>query len=206
MKLYGVYLSPYTRRVAIALNILDMPFEHDGLRIFETPEPVRAHNPLVRVPTLVMDDGSSLVESWAILDELDRLAGPERALAPAAGTKRREVMQIAAYGVGVMEKAQWAFYERRFHPEEKVHEPWEAHNDAQVVAGLKHLDSIAASAGDGCLAGTDSVSHADIAAAVAHSFVRAVRPKLDADTIAPALSAFTARCEALPAFKACPLP
>ncbi|MEQ8830416.1 MAG: glutathione S-transferase family protein [Alphaproteobacteria bacterium] len=206
MKLYGVYLSPYTRRVAIALTLLDMPFDHDGLRVFETPEPVRAHNPLARVPTLVMDDGSALVESWAILDEIDRLAGPDRALAPAEGEARRDVFQIAAYGVGIMEKAQWAFYERRFHPEEKVHEPWEAHNDAQVVAGLKHLDGIAKSAGDGWLAGTETISHADISAAVAHSFARTVRPKLEADKIAPNLAAFTTRCEALPAFKACPLP
>lgn len=206
MKLYGVYLSPYTRRVGIALNLLKMSYDHDGLRIFETPEPVRAYNPLVRVPTLVLDDGSALVESWAILDELDRLAGPERALAPWSGTMRRDVLQIAAYGVGVMEKAQWAFYERRFHPEEKVHEPWEAHNDAQVTAGLKHLNGIAEAAGDAWLAGTDSISHADISAAVAHSFVKAVRPKLNADSLAPALAAFTARCEELPEFKACPLP
>lgn len=206
MKLYGVYLSPYTRRVAIALTHLGMAFEHDGLRVFETPEPLRVHNPLVRVPTLVLDDGSALIESGAILDEIDQMAGPDRALTPTSGPQRRAVMQIAAYGVGVMEKAQWAFYERRFHPEEKVHEPWEKHNDDQVVAGMKHLDGIAAAAGDGWLAGTADLTQADISAAVAHTFAKTVRPKLNADDIAPALAAFTARCEALPAFKACPLP
>jgi glutathione S-transferase len=200
MELFGVYLSPYTRRIAIALTLLDMPYKHNGVRVFETPDVVRAHNPLTRVPTLVLDDGTALIESGAILDEIDQMAGPDRALTPPNGPARRAAMQIAALGVGVMEKAQWAFYETRFHPEEKVHQPWIDHNDAQVIAGLEHLNTLAISAGDGWLAGTPTISQADISVAVAHSFVRKVRPQLSLDV--PALDAFTARCEALPAFQA----
>lgn len=206
MKLYGVMLSPYTRRVAISMHVLGMRFEHDGVRVFDDPETVRAHNPLVRVPTLVLDDGEALVESGAILDELDQMAGPERALVPASGAARRKVMQTTAFGVGVMEKAQWAFYEPRFHPAEKVHQPWIDHNDAQVVAGLKHLDGIAATAGDGWLAGTPEISQADITVAVAYTFTAKVRADIDCAATAPALAAFVARSEAMDAFKACPLP
>lgn len=201
MKLYGVNLSPYTRRVAITLSELGMPFEWDQLRIFETPEPVRKHNPLARVPTLVLDDGASLVESGAILDEIDQMAGPDKALIPATGPERRRVMQAVAYGVGVMEKAQWAFYERRFHPEEKVHEPWEAHNDEQVLAGLKHLDGMAADAGDGWLAGMNRMTQADITVAVAYTFAKTVRKNLDVPGTAPALAAFADRMEQRDSFK-----
>ncbi|HAJ18482.1 MAG TPA: glutathione S-transferase family protein, partial [Rhodospirillaceae bacterium] len=96
MELYGVYLSPYTRRVAIALNLLDMPYTHNAVRVFERPDVVREHNPLARVPTLVLQDGSALIESSAILDEIDQMAGPDRALTPPSGPSRRAVLQIAA--------------------------------------------------------------------------------------------------------------
>jgi glutathione S-transferase len=42
---------------------------------------VRAHNPVVRIPALLLDDGELVVESYAILDEIDQMVGPERALA-----------------------------------------------------------------------------------------------------------------------------
>jgi glutathione S-transferase len=200
MELYGVYLSPYTRRVAIALNLLDMPYTHNAVRVFERPDVVREHNPLARVPTLVLEDGSALIESGAILDEIDQMAGPGRALTPPSGPSRRAVLQIAALGVGVMEKAQWAFYETRFHPEEKVHQPWIDHNDAQVIAGLEHLNGLAKAAGDGWMAGTQAISQADISVAVAHSFAKKVRPALTLNV--PDLDKLTARCEALPAFQA----
>jgi len=37
---------------------------------------VRAHNPVVRIPALLLEDGDVLVESHAILDEIDRMVGP----------------------------------------------------------------------------------------------------------------------------------
>ena len=40
--------------------------------------------------TLVLDDGEALVESFAILDYLDELAGPAQALLPAHGAARRQ--------------------------------------------------------------------------------------------------------------------
>ena len=42
-------------------------------------------NPIARVPALQLADGEMLIDSAAILDYLDGLAGPERALTPAAG-------------------------------------------------------------------------------------------------------------------------
>ena len=206
MKLVGTYLSPYTRRVGITLNVLGQEFEHQHVSAFATPEPVREVNPVVRIPALVLDDGDVLVESSAIIDELQNIWGDAYTLAPASGPDRRKVMQIAAIAQAVLEKAQAAFYEPRFHPEEKVHQPWIDHNDGLVEAGLKHLDGLAEAAGDGWLTGSETISQADIMAALAVTFVKAVRKEMDVDAIAPTLSAFSAKCEALPAFKGCPLP
>ncbi len=207
MKLIGNYLSPYARRVAVSLNTLGMPFVLEQVFVFKDPERVRKHNPLVRVPTLILDDGETLIESYAILDAIDELAGAERRLTPAAGAERRRVMKLTAIGVGAMEKAQWAFYEGRFHPPEKVHVPWVEHNDNQVLGAFAFLDQQAREAGDnGWLVGTETMSQADIGAAVACTFAGAVRPGIDIATAYPYLADFTARCEALEAFRRAPLP
>jgi glutathione S-transferase len=61
---------------------------------------------------------------------------------------RREVMKITATALASTEKAQWAFYERRDRPEEKVYQPWIDHNDQQVLGGFLFLDQLANAAGE----------------------------------------------------------
>jgi glutathione S-transferase len=207
MKLIGNYLSPYVRRVAVSLNAVGMPFELEHLLVWKDPDRVRTHNPVARIPTLVLDDGEALVESYAILDAIDQMVGADRALTPAAGEARRRVMKVTAIALAGTEKAQWAFYERRFHPEEKVHQPWIDHNDRQAVAGLRFLDGLAASAGEeDWLGGTARLSQADITGVVAYTFATAVRPHLRLPEQLPHLARFAARCEALPIFASAPLP
>lgn len=207
MKLFGNYLSPYTRRVAITLCHYGLPFELENLSVFVKPEPVKAHNPLIRIPTLILDDGDAVFESTVILDAIDELVPEADRLTPPKGRARRNVLRIAATATGTMDKAVFAFYERRFHPEEKVHEPWIDHNDAQVTGGLSALNDYAAKAGEaGWLSGSDTISQADIATAIAYTFTNKVRPNLDVAASYPALASFVARCEALPTFAACPVP
>ncbi len=84
MILIGQYDSPFVRRVGIALTLYGLPFEHRPWSTFSDAEKIRAYNPLVRVPTLVLDDGAVLIDSHIILDYLDSLvpAGRERAVGP----------------------------------------------------------------------------------------------------------------------------
>ena len=89
MKLIGHYLSPFSRRVdaidemagpeAISLHAMNMPFEDEQISAFKDvlPDAVREHNPVIRIPALVLDDGEVLIESYAILDAIDEMAGPE---------------------------------------------------------------------------------------------------------------------------------
>lgn len=207
MKLIGNYLSPFARRVAISLNVMGMDYEMEKLMVFENPDAVSEHNPLVRIPTLVLDDGDALVESYAILDALDEMAGDEKRLTPAAGMARRKVMKFSAVAVGTMDKIQWAAYEGRHRPEDKYHQPWADHNDAQAMSGLAYLDGLAEDAGStGWLAGGDRIGQADISAIVAYSFAKKVRPHLDVVAEFPSLTDFVLRCEALDAFSKAPVP
>ena len=57
--------------------------------------------------------------SWsrrAILDYLDELAGPERALLPRAGAERRQALNLMAMATGAAEKGVLQVYERVFRP------------------------------------------------------------------------------------------
>ena len=71
-----------------------MPFEQRALSGFGNRDEVRASNPLGRIPALVLDSGETLIDSGAIIDHLDEVAGRERALAPAAGADRRAVLRL----------------------------------------------------------------------------------------------------------------
>jgi glutathione S-transferase len=131
------------------------------------------------IPTLIQDDGEVLVESAAILDALDEMAGSDMRLTPPTGAERRRVLKAAGIAVAAMEKAQWAVYELGFHPEEKIHQPWIDHNDAQAIDGLRYLDDLAQETGpDAWLAEQPRMSQADISAAIACTFCDTMRPNL----------------------------
>ena len=200
MKLLGLYRSPYVRRVAVSLNLLGLKFDHDPVAVFEDPDVIKAHNPLIRIPTLLLDDGEALVESYAILDTLEEMSAPGKRLLPDPGPDRRRVMKLTAVATGTMDKTVWAVYEGRFHPKEEFHKPWVEHNEAQALGGLEYLDAAAKATGDGWMAGGAAISQADVSAVVAYSFAVMARPKLGVAEKCPALGAFAARLEATDAF------
>lgn len=207
MRLIGILLSPFVRRVAVSLNVLEVSFERDEVFVFGEPDRIRPHNPLVRIPVLILDDGTALVESGAILDEIDHMVSPERRLIPVDHPQRRRLVQTAAIALACAEKAQWAFYERRVRPAEKVHEPWIEHNDRQLLAGLEHLNMTVAEVDDqGWIAGMPNISQADITTTIAFSFATIARPNLELEERFPQISRFAKRCEGLPAFAEAPIP
>ena len=78
MILIGQYNSPFVRRVAIAMRLYGLAYEHRAWSTFGDADKLAAYNPLRRVPTLVLDDGEVLIESFVILDHLDELVAPRR--------------------------------------------------------------------------------------------------------------------------------
>jgi len=199
MKLLGRTLSPYVRRVAVSLNLMGFDWKLEAVAVFDDPDSIRPHNPLLRIPALLLDDGEALVESYAILDALDEMAG-DRRLTPSAGKARRDVMHATAMAVGAMDRTIWAVYEPRFRPKEKVEESWIAHNRDRALGGFRYLDTLAAEAGDGWLVG-DSLSQADISAVCGFTFARIAHPPMNIAEACPALAAFAGRCEAMEAFR-----
>ncbi len=198
LTLIGRNLSPYSRRVAIAMTMLDVPHNREYLSVTADPERGLELNPVGRVPVLQLDDGERLIESGAILDYLMELVGPAKSLIPPHGKARRDCLQLMAVASGVLDKAVNAIYELRRRPAEKVHEPWRQHLLRQAAGGLKALEQRPQSP---WLLG-DRITMADITAGVTISFARVMVPELVPDGLYPNLYRLTERCEALPAFQA----
>ena len=199
MILIGQYDSPFVRRVGIALTLYGLPFDHRPWSVFGDAEKIRPLNPLVRVPTLVLDDGEVLIESHSILDHLDSLVPAERRLFPAAEPARRQALKVAALATGLGDKAVSLFYERRLHRE--VSETWVERCRAQIAAVLAALEADRAGRTGEHWFG-DRIGHADIAVAAVLRFVIEAHPGLVAPAEFPALERHSMRLEALPAFQA----
>ena len=104
MILIGMYDSPFVRRVAIAMRLYGMDYEHRPWSTFRDADRIADYSPLLRVPVLVLDDGEVLIESAAILDWLDEQVGPEKALIAAGGTARRRALKSCALATGLADK------------------------------------------------------------------------------------------------------
>ena len=78
MMLIGMFDSPYVRRVAVRLKHLEVPFEHANWSVGADFERIREFSPLGRVPVLVLDDGTVMTDSAAILDDIDDRVGQAR--------------------------------------------------------------------------------------------------------------------------------
>lgn len=199
MILIGMYDSSYTRRVAIAMALYGMPFEHRAWSVGKDFDRIREYNPLGRAPTLVLDDGEVLTESAMMLDYLDDLVGPGRALLPAGGIARRDAQRLIALATGAIDKAILIVLERIFRPAETHSEAWLSRCRTQVEGALRELEKhCVARTGHDWLIG-ESMTHADIAVACYATHVRESVPWDLAPY--PALRAHVDRCEALPVFR-----
>jgi glutathione S-transferase len=198
MILIGQYDSPFVRRVGIALTLYGMAFEHRPWSSFGDADKLRALNPLTRVPTLVLDNGDVLIESHAMLDYLDALVGPERALFPTREPQCHQALRIAALATGLADKAVSLFYEKRLH--DQASELWIERCRAQITGVLAALEAERTARSTPFWFGAD-FGHADIAVAVVLRFIRDVHAQVVSLDDYPALKAHAAAMEAMPVFK-----
>ncbi|WP_372396731.1 glutathione S-transferase family protein [Azospirillum sp. HJ39] len=203
MILIGQYDSPFVRRVAVALRLYGMTYEHRPWSVFSDAAEVARFNPLKRVPTLVLGEGTdgdeALIESGAILDHLDEVAGPGRALIPRQGPERRRALKLCALATGLADKAVSLVYERVLHRERS--ELWVERCTGQIGAVLDVLEADRAAQPGPWWFGP-RIGHADIAVACALRFVGEAHPGVFDRGRWPTLAAHAAACEALPEFQA----
>ncbi len=175
MFLIGQYDSPFVRRVAIALRLYGLAFEHRPWSTFGDADKIAPYNPLRRVPTLVLDDGEALIESTAILDYLDELVGPEKAMLPRNGAERRRHLRICALASGLGDKAVSLLYERVLRKEQLA--LWVERCEAQIADVLKALEAERAKVTTPYWLG-DRIGHTDVVVACVVRFTREAHPQL----------------------------
>jgi glutathione S-transferase len=201
MILVGRYASPFVRRVGVVLQTLGTPYEHKVLSTAKDVEAIKSYNPIAKVPVLVLENGEHLIESAAIIEAILEMTPNQKLLAP-SGAARRHTLQHCAIMTSGLDKSIQIIYEPLKRPAEKVHEPFLDGLRAQVRASLEILEGLAAK---GTFPGGAQANLADITVAVGWFFLHKMMPKVAAPEQFPNLVALSARCEALPAFKACKL-
>ena len=197
MILIGQYDSPFVRRVAIALRLYNLPFEHRPWSTFGEGDKIAPFNPLRRVPTLVLDGGEALIESTAILDTLDELVGHEKAMIAARGPERRHALKLCALATGLGDKGVSLLYERVLRKDQS--KIWVERCETQIGGVLDVLETERAAIASPFWFG-ERINHADIAVACVLRFTGEAHPGLFGDARYPALAAHAARCEALQSF------
>lgn len=198
MQLIGQYDSPYVRRVAITLRLYDLRFEHLPWSAFGDADKIAAVSPLRRVPALVFDDGVALTDSWAIIDTLDQIVGPARAMIASTGPDRREAMRLTALAAGAADKAVSLVYEGALRAEPL--NIWVDRCHAQVGGALDAIEGARSERPTPWLFG-DQMTHADVILATVGRFIREALPGAFDLAARPALSAHCARAEALAVFQ-----
>ncbi|MBC3301615.1 glutathione S-transferase family protein [Pseudomonas sp. SWRI18] len=197
MKLIGMLDSPYVRRVAISLDLYGVDFVHEPLSVFRTFSEFSEINPVVKAPTLVLDDGTVLMDSSLILDYLESLAPADKKLLPQQPATRARDLQLLGLALAACEKSVQIVYEHNLRPAEKLHEPWLERVSGQLLAAYSSLEKQ--------LTDNEPLSQASLTAAVAWSFSQfTVASVVKADAF-PNLKRHAERLEEHPAFKRYPI-
>ncbi len=134
--------SPFARKVRIAMSMLGLA---DKIDVRETDlndpgDPIRAQNPLGKVPALVLDDGTVYYDSRVILEILDHLAGGGRII-PREPTARFAALRLQALCDGILDAAVLIVYEDRYRPADKKVQAWVDRQTDKIARGLAALEA-----------------------------------------------------------------
>ncbi len=209
MQLIGLFDSPYVRRLAIALNIYKLPFEHSPLSVFRNVEEFSQINPLIKAPTLICDNGEVLMDSTLILTYIQKLVDQQpiaqrQSLMPSDLADYQTALRLIGLGLNACDKSVQMFYERGIRPQDKQYEPWLTRVQSQLLTAYQLIETYAKTKTSHWLI-AEQLTHADIAVCVAWQFTHHIIPDIVPKELCPALSELSTQAEAELAFVAAPL-
>lgn len=158
--------SPYARKVLIAADILGLSacIEKTSADLADPGDSIRAQNPLGKIPTLILEDGSALYDSRVIAEYLDHLAGGGR-LFPTELARRISALRLQALGDGISDAALLLRYEESSRPEEKRFDAWVTLQQGKIERALATLEAAPP-------AGETDIGHIAVAAALGYLDLR----------------------------------
>ena len=138
MQLLYTVNSPYARKVRIVAIEKHVDLTLTEVVLSAPDCPVSQHNPLGKVPVLVLDDGEALYDSRVIVEYLDHRT-PVAHLIPQDHSAKIKVRRWEALADGVCDAAVAVMLEQR-KPETQQSAAWIEKQFAKVTAGLATLD------------------------------------------------------------------
>jgi glutathione S-transferase len=156
MKLRFSGTSPFVRKVVIQALETGLDSKIERVTTATTDPALAKENPLSKVPSMTLDDGSHLYDSPVICEYLDSLHGGAK-MFPAAGPARWTALRRQALGDGMMDAAVARRGESRRPANEQSPSAMEAQR-AKVVAGLDVLEGEADKLGSGIDIGLISIA------------------------------------------------
>jgi glutathione S-transferase len=195
MKLFVSGASPFVRKVMVCAEEIGLADRIEIVEVAITPvspnAELSAANPLGKIPTLVLDDGTALYDSRVITAYLDEVSGG--CLLPASGPARWQALKLEAMADGMTEAALLARYERALRPAELRWADWD---QGQVLKIERALDVLETTALD-----TETVTVGAVATACAVGYLDFRFPELAWRASHPRLSAFETAFAARPSMQ-----
>ena len=143
MKLHWSPRSPYVRKVMIAAHEIGLADRLECVRtvvsMFKPAEKLFQDNPLNKLPTLVLDDGTALFDSRVICEHLDMLHEGAK-LFPAPGPVRIAASRHQALGDGILDICLMRLAER-LKPEDRRSPEIVASNERKAAAAINLLET-----------------------------------------------------------------
>lgn len=135
--------SPFARKVRIAARELRMTGRIEEIATSVSPVLPNADlarvNPLMKIPALILDDGTTLYDSRVICEYLDSL-GVEAHLFPATGMERWNALRLQSLCDGILDAAVITRYENAVRPEALRWKDWIAGQRAKIDSGVEALE------------------------------------------------------------------
>ncbi len=198
MILIGRNVSPFVRRVASLMRLLEIDFEQRFLATADSFDDISKFNPLGRVPSLVLGNDEILIDSSAIIDYLLEAKDQDGKFLSKTGSGRRLVLRSVAIAHGVMEKGVASSYEKTRRAPEKISREWLRYLQRQIILGLEELERKAEQS-DKWLHG-DTLTLADITTICAFDYIDIRHQGLFEPNVFPALQDLSDRGNELSAF------
>jgi glutathione S-transferase len=174
MKLIGSLTSPYVRKVRIVMAEKKLDYRFEVENVWSADTQIQIHNPLGKVPCLVMEDGGTLFDSRVIVEYVDTLS-PVARLIPQPGRERAVVKCWEAIADGFMDASVTIVKENQRPPAQRSPE-WIERHFGKIHAGL---DAMNKSLGEHPYCMGVNYSLADIALGCALGFLDLRFPELD---------------------------
>jgi glutathione S-transferase len=195
LRLISATPSPYARKVRIALAEKGLPFELQTEVPWDSTTTTPRHNPLEKLPVLLLEDGSSVYESSYILQFLE-LRYPQVPLVPADPDGWLAARKLEVLCDGVCDAVVLSLFEK-MRPGGGSPE-WLARQRRKVEGGVREMGRLV---GDREWAVGDRFGLGDIAVGTALGYMGVRFQEFPWRTLHPNLARFSDRIEQRPSFR-----